>query len=120
MSFTDPLSLTVSSVTTPLPRTFAEGSETHYSSADGLIVVSASHDVGKRTRRLLRVDYSKLSPDAFKPDENVKRSMSLYMVFDIPADGFTNAEVLAVYQGYKAMITATSDQMVTKLLGGES
>lgn len=120
MSFSDPLSITVSSVTTPLPRVFSEGSESHYSSSDGLIVVTASHDVGKRARRMLRVDFSKLSPDPFKPDENVRRSMSNYMVFDIPSDGFSNAEALAVYQGFKTLITASSDALVTKLLGGES
>jgi hypothetical protein len=120
MSFTDPLSITISGTTTPLPKVFSEGSESHYQSADGLIVVTASHDVGTRTRRLLRVDFSKLAPDAFKPDENVKRSMSLYMVFDTPVDGFTNTEELAVYTGFKGLFTATSDQMITKLLGGES
>jgi hypothetical protein len=120
VSFSDPLSITVSSVTTPLPRVFSEGSESHYSSSDGLIVVTASHDVGKRARRMLRVDFSKLSPDPFKPDENVRRSMSNYMVFDIPSDGFSNAEALAVYQGFKTLITASSDALVTKLLGGES
>jgi len=120
VSFTDPLSITVSGVTTPLPRTYSEGSESHYTSADGLIAFTASHDVGKRARRLVRVDFSKLSPDPFKSDENVKRSMSVYMVVDLPADGFSNAEALAVYTGFKTLITATSDQLVTKLLGGES
>lgn len=120
MSFTDPQSITISGVTTPLPKVYSEGSESHYQSSDGLIVVTASHDVGKRARRLLRVDFAKLSPDAFKPDENVKRSMSVYMVFDMPSDGFSNAEGLAVYTGFKTMITASSDLLVTKLLGGES
>lgn len=120
MSFTDPLSITVSAVTSPLPRTFQEGSESRYTSSDGLIVFTASHDVGKRARRLARVDFSKISPDPFTPDENVKRSVSIYTVFDMPADGFSNAEVLAVWTGYKALLTASSDQLVTKLLGGES
>ncbi|DAD50027.1 coat protein [ssRNA phage Zoerhiza.4_3] len=120
MSFTDPLSFTLSGVTTPLPRTYSEGSESHYSSADGLIVVTASHTVGKRARRMIRTDISKLAPNAFTPDENVERSMSVYMVFDLPSDGFTNAEALAAYVGFKTLITATSDALVTKLLGGES
>lgn len=120
MSFTDPLSVTISAVTTPLPKTFSEGTESHYSSADGLIVVTASHDVGKRARRLLRLDFSKLSPDTFKPAEVVQKSMSTYIVFDTPTSGFTNAEELAVYTGFKTLITASSDLLITKLLGGES
>jgi hypothetical protein len=46
--------------------------------------------------------------------------MSNYMVFDIPPAGYTNAEALAIYQGFKTLLTASSDAVVTKLLGGES
>jgi len=123
MSFTDPLSFTLSGVTTPLPRVDSEGTETQYQSADGLIVVTASHQAGKsRTRRMLRVDLSKIAPDPFKPVENRKISMSNYMVFDLPAvgAGFSNAEQLALYTGLKTLYTATSDALIVKLLGGES
>jgi len=123
MSFSDPLSVTISAVTTPLPRTGdapGAGDGTVYRSADGLIVLTASHDMGKRTRRVLRIDTAKLTADPFKPAENVKVSMSNYMVFDIPPAGFTAAEALAVYTGFKTLFTATSDAMIVKLLGGES
>jgi hypothetical protein len=46
--------------------------------------------------------------------------MSNYIVFDIPVAGYTNADVIAVYAGFKALYTATSDALITKLLGGES
>lgn len=122
MSFADPLSITVSGVTTPLPRTSVEGDETRYTSADGLLAVSASHSSsGKnRTRRLLRVDASKLTADPFKPAENVKVGMSVYTVFDLPPAGFTNAEALAIWVGYNTLQTASTNAVVTKLLGGES
>jgi hypothetical protein len=120
MSFTDPLSITIRGVTTPLPRTSVEDEKSEYHSADGLIVVTASHDVGKRTRRMLRLDTSKLTADPFKPAENVKVSMSNYMVFDLPPAGFTNADALAAYTGFKTLFTATSDALIVKLLGGES
>lgn len=120
MSFTDPLSVTIAAATTSLPRTSVGDDESEYRSADGLIVVRASHDYGKRTRRMLRIDTSKLAPDPFKPAENVELSMSNYIVFDLPTDGFSNAEALAVYTGFKTLFTASSDAMITKLLGGES
>jgi hypothetical protein len=120
MSFTDPQTITISGVTTPLPRTSVEEDRSEYTSADGLIQLIASHDIGKRTRRMLRIDTSKLSPDPFKPSENVKVSMSCYMVFDIPPAGYTNAEALAVYNGFKTQFTANTDALVVKLLGGES
>lgn len=120
MSFTDPLSITVSTVTSSLPRTSVGDDESEYTSSDGLLQVSASHQYGKRTRRLLRVDTSKIAPDPFKPAENVKLSMSFYIVFDMPQAGFTAAEAMALYTGFSAMYGASSSAMVTKLLGGES
>jgi len=120
MSFTDPLSVTISGITTPLPRTSVEDDRSEYTSADGMIQISADHQVAKRTRRVLRIDCSKLTSDPFKPVENVKVSMSNYIVFDLPPAGYSNAEALAVYVGFKTLFTATSDAMITKLLGGES
>jgi hypothetical protein len=121
MSFTDPLSITIAPASAvSIPRTSVGDDRSEYTSGDGLIQLSASHDYGKRIRRMLRVDTSKVAPDPFRPSENVKVSMSLYMVFDLPPAGYTATEALAVYTGFKTLYTATSDQMVTKLLGGES
>jgi hypothetical protein len=120
MSFADPQTVTISGVTTPLPRISTEGDETVYSSADGLIQMLASHDSGKRLRHLLRINHSKLAPDPFIPTENVKVSMSCYVVFDVPPAGYTAAEQLAVYTGFKTQFSATSDTLITKLLAGES
>ncbi|DAD50319.1 TPA_asm: coat protein [ssRNA phage Zoerhiza.4_2] len=120
MSFTDPLSIVISGTTTPLPRTGTGDNGSEYRSADGLIHLAASHDYGKRTRRVLRLDTSKIAPDPFKPVENVTLSMSNYIVWDLPKAGYTAAEALAVYVGFKTLFSATSDLMITKLLGGES
>lgn len=122
MALSDPQSITISAVTSPLPRTFAEGDESHYTSADGLIQLSLNHTFAKqgRIRRLLRLDHSKLTSDPFKPSENVKVTMAVYNVFDLPPAGYTAAEALAVYTGFKALYTASSDAIITKLLGGES
>jgi hypothetical protein len=120
MSFSDPQSITISGVTSPLPRTNTEGDKAEYTSADGLIKLTASHDEGKRLRRMLRIDTSKLAPDPFRPSENVRVSMSNYMVFDLPPAGYTNAEALAVYVGLKTLYTASTDALIVKLLAGES
>jgi hypothetical protein len=120
MAFTDPLSITISAVTTPLPRISTMEDESIYQSSDGLIQVQASHDSGKRYRHLLRVNHSKLAPDPFRPTENVKVSMSHYIVFDVPVAGYSAAEQIAVYTGFKTMYSASSDALINKLLGGES
>lgn len=120
MAFTDPQSITISGVTTPLPRTSSGKNSGDYLSADGLIHLSASHAYARRQRRVIRVDHSKLAPDPYRPAENTKVSMSNYMVFDLPVAGYTNAEALAVYTGFKTLFTASTDALIVKLLGGES
>jgi len=69
---------------------------------------------------MLRIDVGKLTADPFKPSENVKVGMACYVVFDLPPAGFTAVEALAVYTGFKTQFTASSDALITKLLGGES
>lgn len=120
MSFTDPQSITISGSTIPLPRVSSRDNASDYTSADGLVKLLASHAYGRRVRRTLRIDHSKISADVFVPTQNVRQSMSCYMVFDLPVAGYTNAEAMAVYNGYKALISASSDALITKLLGGES
>ncbi|DAD51517.1 TPA_asm: coat protein [ssRNA phage Gerhypos.4_22] len=120
MAFTDPQSITISAVTTPLPRTESGTGQSAYQSADGLIKLSASNAYGRRTRRVLRLDHSKLTPDPFIPAQNTRVSMSNYIVFDVPVAGYSNTEALAVYAGFKTAFTASSDALITKLLGGES
>jgi hypothetical protein len=61
-----------------------------------------------------------MTTDPFKPAENVRVSMATYLVFDVPPAGYTNSDVLAVYAGFKTMFSASSDALITKLLGGES
>lgn len=122
MAFADPQSVTISAATSSLPRTSQLADESEYTSGDGLIKLSAAHTLtkGGRARRQLRIDHSKLTADPFKPAENVRVSMSCYIVFDVPPAGYTPAEALAVYTGFKNQFSASSDTLITKLLGGES
>jgi len=61
-----------------------------------------------------------LTSDPYKPAENVRVSSAIYLVFDIPPAGYTSTEVLAVYTGFKTQFSASSDALITNLLGGES
>jgi hypothetical protein len=120
MSFSDPQSVTISGTAISLPRVSTGVGTSQYASSDGLVSLTASSQYGKRTRRVLRIDHSKITSDPFIPAQNVKTSMSNYLVFDTPVAGYTNAEALAVYAGFKAAFIASSDLLITKLLGGES
>jgi hypothetical protein len=120
MAFSDPQSITISAVATSLPRTSTGVNTSDYKSADGLMTLSASHAYGRRTRRVLRFDHSKVTADPFIPSQNVKVGMSNYLVFDLPPAGYSNAEITAVYTGFKTLFTASTDAAIVKLLGGES
>jgi hypothetical protein len=123
MSFSDPQSVTYPapiSATVSLPRVSTGDGKSIYQSADGLTKLTASNLYSKRTRRLLRLDYTKISADVFLPATNVQKNMAAYLVFDLPTTGFTNAEELAVYSALKGAMTASTDALINKLLGGES
>jgi hypothetical protein len=120
MAFADPQSVKISGVTTSLPRVSVGKNEAAYASSDGLIRLSASSQYGNRNRRVLRIDTSKVTADPFIPAQNVKVSMSNYLVFDLPPAGYTAAEAKAVYDGFIEALQASSSLLVTKLIGGES
>jgi hypothetical protein len=46
--------------------------------------------------------------------------MAVYTVFDLPPAGYTAAEALAVWVGFNGQLTASSNAVITKVLGGES
>jgi hypothetical protein len=121
MSFADPQTITIApAAAVSLPRTAVGDDRSEYTSGDGLTQLIASHDYGKRTRRMLRLDISKVTADPFKPSENVKVSMSIYTVFDLPPAGYTATEALAAWTGYRTQVAASTDLLVSKLLGGEN
>lgn len=120
MSFTDPVVVTISATPHTCPRISVGDDESEYANGDGTVVVKASHDYGKRTRRMVRIDTQKIAADPFKPSENVKVGMSFYVVFDLPPAGYTAVEAKAVADGFLAYLQASSGAAITKVLGGES
>lgn len=120
MALSDPQSITISGTTSSLPRVSTGDGKSSYQSADGLTRLTLSNAYGRRTRRVARIDVSKLTSDPFIPSSNVLVSMSNYIVFDTPPAGFTLSEAQAVYGGFKSLFTGSSDAMIVALLGGQS
>lgn len=120
MAFTDPQSITISGTTTTLPRVSSGEGKSKYTSSDGLISLVASTAYGRRQRHVLRLDHSKIAIDPLAPAMNAKVSASVYLVIDEPDMGYDNTELMALYAGFKTLITASSDALVSKVLGGES
>lgn len=120
MSFSDPQSVTINAVAQTLPRISSGPNNGVFSKDDGTVKLSVSHSYGKRTRRTIRIDHSKVSADPFLPATNVKQSMSTYIVVDVPVAGYSIVEQKQIVDALTGYLTATSGAQVTKLLGGEN
>jgi len=128
---TEPLSLTPGAAfdagAVSLPRVSQQGTVSVYQAgplsvaAGSLLRVTASHQYGRRTRRVLRCDYSDNAGSTLTAGTTSPRSMSAYVVFDIPTAGqFTATDQLALFNGLKGTWSATTDSVMKKILGGES
>lgn len=118
--FTDPQSVTINAVAISLPRVSSESNKGVFRSGDNLVVETASHVYGNRTRRLFRIDHNKIVPDPLVSTQNNRASMSFYVVADVPVTGYTVAEQKQVVDGFIAQLNASSGALITKWLGGEN
>lgn len=120
MAFADPQSVTIAGVATSLPRTSSGANAGGFSSSDGLVKLIVSSSYGKRTRRTLRLEHSKIAADPFVTGVNTKYSMTCYVVVDVPQTGYTVAQQKEVVDALVAYLTASTGAKVTQLLGGEN
>jgi len=120
MALATPQSVTINSVAISLPRTGQSLNSGEFTSNDGLVSEIASHDKGKRTRHLFRINHNKIAADPFLSTVNAKYSMSTYIVVDVPTVGYTVAEQKQVVDGFIAQLTASSGAIITQLLGNEN
>lgn len=122
MSLSDPSSVTISGVTTSLPRVSVGDRKSVYQSGDETVTLTVSHlpTKGKGWRRMVRIDVSKIAADPFETDVNNEVSMSAYVVVETPPDGYSPTEALAVSKALTGFLTASSDAAMIKVLGGES
>jgi len=120
MSFSDPQSITINAVANSLPRISSGANSGVFQKDDGTVKLSVSHAYGKRTRRTIRVDHSKIATDPLFPTQNARSSMSVYIVVDVPTAGYTITEEKQIVDALTAYLTASSGARVTQLLGGEN
>jgi hypothetical protein len=129
--FTDPISLTPGAAfdagAVSLPRVSQNGSVSVYRAgpltvnAGSVLQVTASHQSGRRIRRSLRLDYSDNAASTLISGTTAPRSMSAYLVADIPQAGlFTAANQQALINGLKGTWSASTDAVLLKWLNGES
>lgn len=121
MSLVEPLSITVNAVPYTLACVEIPGATSKvYKDPTGALKFTVSHLTSKagRTRRLIRLDLVKISPDPFTPSISREVSASVQTVVDEPQDGmFSNTELLNLF---KALAAWETDTNVGKVLNGES
>lgn len=115
----DPQSVTISGSAISLPRTSNGINSAVYTAGDSTVKLSLSHQYGRRVRRTVRLEHSKIAADPLSA-ANTKYSMTTYIVLDVPTVGYTVAEAKAVWDGFAATLAASSGALVTKVLGGEN
>jgi hypothetical protein len=120
MAFADPQSVTVNAVAQTLPRISSGENAGVFQKDDGTLKLSVSHNYGKRTRRTLRLDHSKIAADPLMASTNVRLNMSAYIVVDTPETGYTVAEAKQIVDALVAYLSASSGARATQLLGGEN
>lgn len=121
MAYADPQSVTINAVATVLPRTSSGVNTGQFTKDDGNVRLTVSSAYGRRTRRTARLDFSKVAPDPLISSQNIKYSMSAYLVVDVPVTGFTVAEQKQIVDALTAWLASGSGaaNSTTKLLGGE-
>lgn len=120
MSLADPQSVDIGAGAVSLPRVSVGPHNSVYMAADGAIIMTASHQYGNRTRRVIRLDVSKIDTDPIFSSQNAPYNMSTYLVVDVPKVGYDSAEALDVCQGFLTQVRAGTDTVLTKLVQGEN
>lgn len=121
MALADPQSVTINAVAQTLPRVATLQNQSEYVKDDGNVRLSITHQYGRRTRRLVRLQHRKIAADPLTAGINVEASMSVTLMIDTPRIGFySNTEAKQIVDALTAYLTASSGAKVTSVLGGES
>lgn len=116
---TDPQSVTINAVANSLPAVRRGDNLSVYQKDDTTVKLTVSHQYQTRTRRMVRLDLTKIAADPITA-QNASFSMAAYLVIDQPKSGFTIAEAKQLVDALTAYLTASSGAKVTSVLGGES
>lgn len=119
--FTDPQTVTISTVANNLPRIPA-GNENggRFRSADGSLELVVSHTATRRERSVVRLNRNKVGADPLDSTKQKAYSVSYYLVVDAPLNGvgFTDAEQEADIKGLLALVNSSG--WALKFLGKEA
>lgn len=116
----DPQSLTISGSAISFPRTSTAQDLAVYTASDLTRKLRVQHSLGKRIRRVARLDREKTAADPLFPAQNRPYTMSCYVVMDVPTFGFSVTEVVDEVAGLTTWLTASTNANLIKIAGGQS
>lgn len=121
MAFADPQSVTINAVAQTLPRTGQGIRSGEFTKDDGNVKLEVAHSVGRnaRERSQIKLTHRKIAADPLINDRSIQYSMSVYLVVDRPATGYTLTEAKQIGDALTAYLTASSGARLTQLLGRE-
>ena len=117
MALSDPQSVTLSGTATSLPRTGLDLNQGSFSTADGQLGLTVLHGSSKRTSHTVKLQKSAIVPDPLFPSVNQNVSYSALSVIDMPKNGVSAADAVALANALVAWATSAN---LTKVVGGES
>lgn len=116
----DPQSLTISGSAVSLARTATLPTGSVYSTPDSTTQFDITHTKGRRNRHQVRIKSDKIAADPLLASTNRRLSASVWMTVDVPPEGYTVAEQVALIAALAAWLTASTNANATKVVGGES
>lgn len=120
MSFADPQSVTINAIAQTLPRISSGSNSGVFQKDDTTVKLSISHAYGSKTRRVVRLDHSKVAADPLLAGVSKRLTCAVYMVVETPPEGYTVAEAKQIVDALTGYLTASSGARATQLLGGEN
>lgn len=117
MALADPQSVTISGAATPLPRTGLALDQGSFADASGQVTLSVLHSSARRTRHTIKLQKSAIVADPLVPSTNQNVSYSAHIVLDMPKNGVSVADAVALGN---ALVAWCTNANLTKVAGGES
>lgn len=117
---TDPQSVTLSGTATSLPRVSVMPTSAKYAAPDATLRLDVTHTYGRRNRHGVRVTSDKIAADPLIATSNRRLSASAWFTIDVPPEGYTVVEQVAMIKALSDWLTANTNANATKVCGGES
>lgn len=118
MALADPQSVTIDGTAFSLPRLPGQAGRQPYTSSDGMTSLVILQSNGKRKRSAVRIEKRKVVTDPITGLSSYGDA-AVYVMFDRPLVGFSNDELAKIFVGLSAALTASTNALTLKVLGGE-